>query len=178
MCRSPLFISFIGNFGWSSEHVQANKCGLSYHLKGYSHHHSTKKHPLNNSIPIKLDVYTLILPQTSQTSCPRSTSLYFEILGWSSRYLWMNEFEATDLQIEQGWIKMKGMHLFYQLQGGSQLHLHQSCSDETLKVINPISFDCDTYFKKPPIFLCVFTFKASQRILINSFKTSISRSNV
>jgi len=103
-------------------------------------------------MPIKLDVYTLILPQMSQTSCPRSTSLYFEILGWSSWYLWMNEFEATDLQIEQGWIQMKGMHLLYQLQGGSQLHLHQSCSDETLKVVNPINLDCDTYFKKPPIF--------------------------
>jgi hypothetical protein len=41
---------------------------------------------------------------------------------------------------------MKGMHLLYQRQGGFQLHLHQSCSGEALKVVNSISLDFDTYF--------------------------------
>ena len=47
---------------------------------------------------------------------PNQLFLHFQIMGWSSWHLWTNEYEAIDLQIEQGWIQKKDVHIFYQLQ--------------------------------------------------------------
>jgi hypothetical protein len=50
------------------------------------------------------------------TCCPRSASLHWQILGWSSWHLQANGCEVIDLQNKQGWIQTKSVHPFYQLQ--------------------------------------------------------------
>jgi hypothetical protein len=44
-----------------------------------------------------------------------SLYLCFDNFSWSSWQLQMHEYRVTNLQIEQDWIQMKGVHL-YQIQ--------------------------------------------------------------
>jgi hypothetical protein len=141
------------------EHVQTNQYGVSNHLTGCNHHHSTEKHPLYNLMPMKLDVYTPILSHKSSTSCHRSVFLSFSNSGLIKlAFEWMNVKPWISKLSKVGYKKRYIPPL--PTSGGFWWCLYQSCSSKTLKVVNPISLDCDKYFFKKPTIFCVFTLKA------------------
>jgi 23S rRNA-/tRNA-specific pseudouridylate synthase len=80
------------------------------------------------------------------TSCPRSTSLHFQVQGWSSWHFQTNEYEATNLQIEQDLIQTKGVHLPYQLQVVYNDDDIRVALKKPQKWVTKSLSDCDTHF--------------------------------
>jgi len=96
-------------------------------------------------------------------SFSRLVSVFYSF-DWSSWQLQTNEYGATDLQIEQCWIQMKGMHSLYQLQvvaddDEDRIHLMRPWKWATQS-----SLTMQLHAKTNFIFMCSHT-KPSQLVL-------------
>jgi hypothetical protein len=71
---------------------------------------------LKTLIPLRRRVVQYLKKRIWMTCRSVDLASVFGSFGWLRWQLQTNECEATDLQIEQGWIQMKDMHPLYQLQ--------------------------------------------------------------